>query len=189
VLVKTYNRLWIARRQSKRAARKWFREVVESDRKEPSLTLDDVKKLADKPLQHGLMPMILAEAPSLFLMTLNVLCTDDAVGFITSDRPAFYFDARTEAQRFPHNIPRLASRTVEVTMPRSPYQMALLTWAKQSTYQGVGSSTVDALNRRQRRRCSGAFVVRSNETRSWWFDDQPDIPAFKCQDCEQTSKF
>lgn len=97
----------------------------------PSLTIDDVKTLADKPIQHMLVTMIEEEAPVLAKMNLVVLTTEDPVGFVTSDHPCAWFDP--ERRRRPLS---LESPTIEVIMPISPNSVALFCWADLPPYKG-----------------------------------------------------
>lgn len=139
----------------------------------PSLRIEDLRQLADKPLQHGLIPMIEAELEILQKMELMILCTEDDPGFITSDRPCFLFDARA-TRRFP---PDLRSRTVEMTMPISPQRLALVSWAIGDDYTWIADTTLDVLNRRSRRHCEETFIVRRRIVRSSWLNSEPDAPC------------
>lgn len=53
----------------------------------PSLSIDDVKKLADKPIQHMLPTIIQEDLPVLARMNLVIFTTEDDIGFNTSDHP------------------------------------------------------------------------------------------------------
>ena len=89
----------------------------------PSLTIDDVKKLADRPIQHMLPTTIDEDLPVLVCMNLVIFTAEDDIGFVTSDHPCLWFDPR--GGRKP---PMLQSRTIEVSMPVSPNSLALLCW-------------------------------------------------------------
>uniref|UniRef100_UPI0035B514D9 DUF4238 domain-containing protein n=1 Tax=Caballeronia arationis TaxID=1777142 RepID=UPI0035B514D9 len=52
-----------------------------------SLDHNQVRELAAKPLQHMMAPALRHTVPVLRQMDLAVLCTDDPLGFITSDHP------------------------------------------------------------------------------------------------------
>lgn len=133
----------------------------------PSLSVRDVKELADKPLQHMLMPMIEASLRILARMNLVIFTTEDDIGFNTSDHPCVWFDPC--GGRRP---PMLQSRTIEVIMPVSPSSLALLCWEDLPPYKDMTLSEVDNANRFQQRACDEYFVVRRNATKSAWFDSR-----------------
>jgi len=129
----------------------------------PSLTIDDVKKLADKPIQHMLATIIEEELPVLRGMNLVIFTTEDDVGFNTSDCPCVWLDPQRAR-------PMLHSRTIEVTMPVSPNSLALLCWEDVPNYKDMTLSGVDDANRLQAQvACDEYFVVRRNTTKPVWF--------------------
>lgn len=135
----------------------------------PSLTHDQVRQLAARPLQNMMAPVLSAVVPVLLRMNMAILCTDDQTGFITSDHPCSWFDP--EAYRLPplYRNPALGSKTIEVTMPISPRQCLYLNWQDFSGYQDASPALVDALNRRHRFHCKNQYVVRKNTVNPHWF--------------------
>jgi hypothetical protein len=130
----------------------------------PSLTLDEVKKLADTPIQHMLPTIIEEEVPVLARMNLVVFTTEDDIGFVTSDHPCARFDPER-----PRRPPSLESPTIEVTMPISPNSLALLCWADLPPYKEMTPFEVGNANRLQQMNCDKSFVVRRNVTNPVWF--------------------
>ena len=129
----------------------------------PSLTVNDMKKLADEPIQ-SMLPMIMEEdLPVLARMNLVIFTTEDDIGFVTSDHPCVWFDP---GGRRP---PMLQSRTIEVSMPLSPNSLALLCWEDFPNYKNMSLLEVDNSNRFQQMACDEYFVVRRNATKPVWF--------------------
>lgn len=134
------------------------------DTKGPSLTIDDMKVLANEPLQHMLLPAIAADLPVLARMNLCIFTSEDDVGFITSDHPCVWYDP----QRV--RIPTLLrARTIEVTMPISPNSLALLCWEDVPKYKSLTLTEVDGANALRQIACEEHLVVRRNATKAVWF--------------------
>jgi hypothetical protein len=107
----------------------------------PSLTIDDVKKLADHPIQEMLPTIIEEELSVLARMNLVIFTTEDDIGFNTSDNPCVWLDH--QGGRRP---PMLDSRTIEVTMPVSPKSLAVLCWEDVPNYKDMALGEVDNAN-------------------------------------------
>ena len=146
---------------------------VPRDRK-PGLTLEDVRDLEKYPIQRTIAPVVRSVVPMFMRMHLLVLCTDDPVGFVTTDHPCTWFDP--EAYRMPPLFrgPALGSRTIEVTLPISPRQCLVISHNPEfRSYQDVGLRVVDELNRRHIGHCNENFISCRNETRPVWFEHRP----------------
>jgi hypothetical protein len=130
----------------------------------PSLTIHEIKILANKPLQHMLLPTIKADLPVLTQMNLCIFTTEDDVGFITSDHPCVWYDPSGGRRR-----PSLRARAIEVTMPISPNSLALLSWEDLPEYETSTLSVVDGANALRQMACKDYLVVRRNVTKSVWF--------------------
>lgn len=135
-----------------------------------SLSHDDVRRLATKPLQHAMMPQIETQASLLFQMDIAIISTDDDIGFITTDAPCVWFDPEARSRPFPYNSVGLGFPPVEVTLPVSPTQCLMFNHAGRAGYLKTTRMIVDELNRRHRAHADEHFVVRCNETRPIWFD-------------------
>lgn len=136
----------------------------------PKLDMNDVKKLAKEPLQNTLLSSISTQTELLFPMNLTFLCTKNDPGFITSDAPCVWFDPEAYKRPAMYRSPGLIYPSIEITLPISPNQLALLTWSKLNTYIDVPDRTVDELNRRTRFYAEEYFVVKRNITKPIWFE-------------------
>jgi hypothetical protein len=141
-----------------------------------SLSHEQVSQLATNPLQLMMPGILRAVTPVLARMKMLILCTDDPVGFITSDMPVTWFDP--EAYKFPpfYRSPGLASPTIEVTMPLSPRQCLIFAWQSHTGYLIASKLALDELNRRHRELCGEHYVVRNNAKNDYWFKEF-ELPA------------
>jgi len=136
----------------------------------PTLSQDDVRRLAEDSIQHMLRSMVKIEMTVFAKMSLVVFCANEKVGFITSDAPCVWFDSEAHRRPFPFRHPHLSSRTIEVTLPLSPKRVAVLSWAGSDGYIDSDQRYVDELNRRTRFHADEHFVACRNETRPTWFE-------------------
>jgi hypothetical protein len=134
------------------------------------MTIDQVERLVENPLQTSLPTMISTETPLLYRLDLAILVTDDPLGFITGDAPCVWFDPESYKRPPIFRGVGLASATVEVTLPISPKHALLLNRQGMTGYTPVPKRVVDELNRRVRFNAEDNFVVRKNETNPFWFD-------------------
>ncbi|MGQ0835575.1 MAG: DUF4238 domain-containing protein [Gammaproteobacteria bacterium] len=136
-----------------------------SSRRDRSMTLGQVRELVESP-QLIVPAMMAAVTENLALMECVVLCTDVEPGFITSDAPCVLADPGSQHRRFPYNIPRLASRTVEVTLPITPWRVVRWNWSegRDGTYSYADATgyLVDELNQRTFQYCEEHFIARRN---------------------------
>jgi len=138
--------------------------------RERSLTYDEVKALAEKPLQTAMTSFIQEGAPLLARLDFAVFTSNAGLRFITSDNPCVWFDA--EACKRPPAYQGLALmyESIEITLPVSPRQIVLLNRRGRSGYFPASEKIVDELNRRTRFNCAEYFVSDTNTTRPIWFD-------------------
>lgn len=135
------------------------------------MTLDEVKKYEQFPVQTMIGPLISVMARSFIKMNLAVLESDDSIGFITTDHPCTWFDP--EAYKLPpmYRSPALRSRTVEITMPISPTQCLMISHAEHMRgFVQVNQEAVDILNHRHIGHCSASFISRTSTIRPSWFE-------------------
>jgi hypothetical protein len=135
----------------------------------PSLTLDEVEKIHQKPMQTIMIPRINAEFNLYKKMHLSILNTDDEVGFITSDDPCVWFDPKAYKRPPFHRSVGLGYRSVEVTMPISPNQAILISHTPLPTYLNVDMGIVDNFNRKTRFHADKYYVVNRNYKNDYWF--------------------
>ncbi len=153
-----------ATREQKRAA-----ASLPSSNHQRSFTYDEVKALAERPLQTAMLPFIKAEAPLLTRLDCAVV-TSHSGGFITSDKPCVWFDAEACKRPPMFQSPALMYESIEVTLPVSPRQVILLNRRGLSGYLPVPQRIVDELNRRTRFDCAEYFVNSTDATQRMWFD-------------------
>lgn len=137
---------------------------------ESSMSLEEVRELAEGPVGPMVVAEVQTQLPILAQMHLAVLCTDEPLGFITSDMPCVWFDPEAYKRPWPMNAPGLGWRTIEITLPVSPRQSILLSWWPMDGYFDITPEQVDDLNRRTRFMCDEHFIACRHEQRAVWFD-------------------
>lgn len=144
-----------------------------SSKDEGSLTHEQVKQLAKTPLQLMMPTVLRTVTPILLKMDMAILCTDDPIGFITSDTPCIWEDP--EAYKLPpfYRSPGLGSKSIEVTMPISPSQCLLFSWQKITGYLKVDSKALDNCNAMHRALCGDNFIANTNVKNENWFYEPP----------------
>jgi hypothetical protein len=141
-----------------------------------SMTMDDVRRVVASPMEHILVPSIAGEIRYLPLMRAHVLCTDDDVGFITSDSSVCWFDPEWHKKPPLFRNPSLSTELLEITLPLSPHQMLLITHQQDFNHPQNGIQYIDVLpehvseiNRRTRFGSNEEFVVKREFTDEYWF--------------------
>lgn len=142
--------------------------------RQPGMSLDQVRALAEAPIQLMLPGVVRITLPVLSRMSMTILCTGDESPFVTSDTPCVWFDP--EAYRLPplYRGPGLAVRTVEVTLPLTPNACLVLTHREDMPqFVDANQTIVDELNRRQIAHAR-SFIVSNVETlQDSWFEERP----------------
>lgn len=139
----------------------------------PGITLDHIREMEELPIQHMIGTVVSTVIQAFGKMHVGILCTDDPIGFITTDSPCTWFDP--EGYKLPpiYRGPGLRFKTTEVTLPISPSQCLIITHNSDLTdYIDVSQKTIDELNRRHIAHCNSNFISRRNETRSIWFQQR-----------------
>ena len=147
----------------------------------PTMSLDDVRKIAASPMEHTLGPLMAAELPLLIKMKCVVLCTTSEIGFITSDAPVVWFDPEWHKKPPLYRSASFSDPQLEITLPISPTQMLVLMHGEANAprlveYVDIADNVVVELNRRTRFRCDKEFVVRIQRSELRWFE-QGTMPA------------
>jgi hypothetical protein len=108
--------------------------------------------------------------PVLLGMHKTVLCTNDQLGFLTTDAPSTWYD-QTAYRKHPYERALgLENPDIEITLPISPSQCLLFTHRPVGPlYCEVSPDTVDAFNHRHAGHAPTTIVARSKETRALWF--------------------
>jgi len=129
---------------------------------------DNLKEDSTRTLIESAVDSIL---PALMGMHKTVLCTNDPLGFLTTDAPSTWFDP-TAYRRHPFDRPvGFNSPSIEITLPISPSQCLLFTHQLVGPlYCDVSPDDVDAFNHRHAGHAPTTLVARSKETRPIWFE-------------------
>lgn len=135
------------------------------------MTLEDVARLRDHPIQMAAAPLLKHILDGYMGMSAAILCTDDPVGFITSDHPCVWVDPGAYERPYQMQGVGLGWKTVEVTMPISPRQCLLLSHDEAWTgFLDVDKEGLRILNARHIRACNEAFVARRKVLPEAWMD-------------------
>lgn len=139
--------------------------------REEGMTYDNVKRLAEQPLQASLDVMIQVETPLLFKLNLAILSTNSSPGFITSDSPCVWFDPQWYKRPPFYQQPALIYKTTEITFPITPKLMIVLNQQGLDGYAQIKKEgMVDELNRRTRFHAHKHFIVNRNVKKAIWLD-------------------
>jgi len=142
------------------------------DPSQPSLSLEDVMKLAESPIQYMMAGEIGAYIPVLGKLRVQIMQTDDPLGFITCDDPCVWMTA-DGVRRRPPPLNDLGEH-FGLFMPLSPRQMLFLN-PYESLYGRIPDRFVTWLNGQTWRGTYEYFVVRRNKVREEWFAAERDI--------------
>lgn len=150
-----------------------FGRVIGGDKSE-GMGIEHVRQFEQNPIHFMIVPALKSVMPIMARMHAAVLCTDDPLGFVTTDKPCTWFNS--EGHKLPpfYRSPGLAMRSIEVTLPISPRQCLLI--SHNSDFRGyidIEPHAVDELNRRHIAHCDSAFIACRNETRPVWFEHRP----------------
>jgi len=157
----------------KRASMARVGSVMAND-KSGALSLEHVRALEAMPIQHIVAPVLRAVVPRLARMHTAVLCTDDALGFVTTDEPCTWFDPEAYKRQPIFRSPGLAMASIEITLPISPQQCLYISHhADMTGYRDIPQPALDELNRRHIAHCSSNFISCRNELRPAWFEHRP----------------
>lgn len=135
-----------------------------------SMSLDDVKEIAESPFGRTLPSHIRVETPILAKMRMTVLHTDDELGFITSDSPVTWWVPDPKGLRTKRRF-GLGHPDIEVTMPLSPSACLLLTRRMLPEHIDLSSEQVDAINMRTLSTCRAIFIANSPDLIVDWFEE------------------
>lgn len=141
--------------------------------KEERITIEDVERIVENPMQSMLGPMVAVEAPLLLGLDIAILHTKTVPGFITSDRPCIWFDPEAYKRPPYYRAPALMYESIEITLPVSPNYVLLLNRQGLNGYKVTNNRLVDEFNRRIRFHCYEYFVVSRNEQNPYWFVVDP----------------
>ena len=138
------------------------------------LGIDDLKQLEQFPVQTMIGSNARAIVPFLMKMKVGVLCTDDPVGFVTTDDPCTWFNP--QAHKLPpfYRSPGLGIPEIEVTFPISSRQCLLITHNNvDKVYFDAPMEIVHELNHRHIGHADEKFISRKPDLHSIWFKKFP----------------
>jgi hypothetical protein len=159
---------------SQRAAKVLPGPQSANEKLDRGITIEDVLRIENQPIQEMIGPTIRSVLPAFSRMHVAVLCADDVIGFVTSDRPCVWFDPEAYKRPPLYRSPALASPTIEVTLPISPRQCLII--SHEPALQGyidLNPSAVAELNRRHINHCDESFISNSETTNPIWFEIRP----------------
>jgi Protein of unknown function (DUF4238) len=149
----------------------------------PTISIEELRALAEQPLQRMLRAATTAETEILSYMTITIICTSNDAGFITSDAPVVWFDPQLYKRPAFWRSLALGAETIEVTMPIAPSRLLLLTHRRlREGYIHIPESAVyliDENNRRTRFHRDEHFVSNSKEKKEVWFDAGTPPPGWE----------
>jgi hypothetical protein len=153
------------------------------------MSIEDVARLEKLPIQTMIAPMLSTVLTCFTRMQVAILCTDDELGFITSDSPCTWFDPQAYKLQPIYRSPALSSPTIEVTLPVSPQQCILI--SHHSSCNGfidIPLEMVDRINQRHIHHCDENFIACRNAKRAVWFEktEEPDDSWEKVRDRKNT---
>lgn len=139
---------------------------------EESLSHEQVRSLAEKPMQNSLFPMMISQVELLAQMHISIIGTNTSSSFITSDSPCVWVNPEI------HKLPPffrhvgLGQSKTEVTLPISPEQIILISWNEQNDgYMELNNDqAVEEYNRRTGCLCDKYCISNSNIRKGSWFD-------------------
>ena len=127
---------------------------------------DNLKEDATRTLIDSAVQVIL---PVLLGMHKTVLCTNDPLGFLTTDAPSTWYDHAAYRRHPYERAVGLENPDIEITLPISPAQCLLFTHRPVGPlYCDVSTDYVDAFNHRHAAHAPSTIVARSKETRALW---------------------
>ncbi len=136
------------------------------------MTMEEVRRIVQQPVQSTLSVTVVAEAPLLFETPFVILETSTAPGFITSDAPCVWFDPARSRLPPGSGAGGLVSPTIEITLPLSPKQMLMFgnrPWMRGQYLPVPDEDLVNGLNKRTRLHAHEHFVSSREKPRAAWF--------------------
>jgi Protein of unknown function (DUF4238) len=156
------------RRSTPEERQSFIRTFPVRDPEAPSLSAEDVDRLAENPMQHMFREQVRTLLPIVSSMRVLVLMTDDPLGFITSDNPCVLMDPDQYKRPPMYRAARIAHPEATLTMPISPQEMVMYNWER-SGYALTNRVILDECNRTTRFYAYEHFIVNRNEKRDEWF--------------------
>jgi hypothetical protein len=142
----------------------------EDDQADDTLSMEDVKKLYENPLQTMLASLVSEMVKALVRMRFAVLNAPQDHYFLTSDAPCILFDPSAYRRPPIYRSPGLYHPQLEITLPVSPTQTVFFSRHPFEGYNDINAAQVDGLNQRTRFRAYQHFIFNKNYINPIWFD-------------------
>ena len=141
--------------------------------KASSMSMADVQRIAEQPIQSFLIPEINITTPILFRMRSVIVETSTQPGFIASDAPCIYFDPELAKHPAPFGAGGLISPSIEISLPLSPRQFILFGYRliHDGYYVSLkpNDPLVDHINKRTWIFADEHIIVNENIIKQSWF--------------------
>ena len=145
-----------------------------------SMSMEDVEKIVNYPIQMIAPAAIEAEIPFLVQMRLLVLSAPPGQGFLTSDAPVVWYDPEGHKRPPMWREPALMHDSLEITMPMSPRQLLMIVHEKPMSrgvkpikYIDISSALVAELNRRTLAFAEKEVIAEQNAFDPRWLSETP----------------
>ncbi len=135
----------------------------------PSLTLEEVKELADNPIKKTLFTQIEVEIPLIFSLDLAIFNTYGKPGFITSDNPCLWYDPEAYKRQPLYRSPAIAYPSIEIRLPVTPEQFIVLNRQKITGHVDLFPTVANEFNRVTRFNCYKHFIVNCDYLDDYWY--------------------
>jgi hypothetical protein len=157
--------------EAEKETMRMLRNISTGDYKNNEISLNDIRRLEDFPIQEMMSRTLPTVLPMYAKMHTAILYTDDDLGFATTDHPVTWFNPDAHKLHPMMRSPGLAFKDIEVTMPISPTQCLFISHHNDfSGYMPIPDVSLTELNRRHIWNCDEHFILQRNEIRDIWFE-------------------
>lgn len=138
---------------------------------EESMSMEDVQRMVEQPIQSSLSANVVTAAPFLREMRFLILEVTGSDYFITSDNPCIWFDPASYQDPRPIGAGGLISPTMEITLPLSPRHMVFYgnELLASGVYMPIDHLMIQNLNKRTRLFADQYFISNGSTLNPKWF--------------------
>jgi len=140
-------------------------------RDSPSLSMADIRKIVEQPLQTLMAPRVIRMVKEIgeLDMRIAVLRAPSDAPFVTSDSPCFYFDPSCRDARDLLHWKGLESPTCELNFPLTPTRFLIISHYKNADcYIDISEIQVAEMNRRTWTRAHDYAIALQGQVDSRW---------------------
>jgi len=135
------------------------------------LGIEELRQLEQFPVQMMIGSNARAIVSILMNMRIAVLCTDDPIGFVTTDDPCTWYNPQAYKLSPMYRSPGLGMKDIQVTFPISPRQFLLITHDNLAqVYFDAPIEVVNELNHRHIAHANERFISCKPDLLSTWFE-------------------